>query len=53
MYRDLYDMQHDPGERTNTATDPENAALLESLAALLRQHEGLGRLTAPRRPGPG
>lgn len=43
-YRDLYDMQHDPGERVNIAADPESAALLESLAALLREHEGLGRL---------
>ena len=43
-YQDLYDMRYDPGERTNIASDPDNAALLESLAALLRQHEGLERL---------
>jgi len=44
-YRDLYDMQHDPGERTNIATEPANAELLESLAALLRERgEGLLRL---------
>lgn len=44
-YRDLYDMQRDPGERVNIAVDPANSELLDSLAALLREHdEGLLRL---------
>jgi iduronate 2-sulfatase len=44
-YRDLYDMQGDPGERVNIAIDPANAELLDSLAVLLRERgEGLLRL---------
>lgn len=44
-YRDLYDMQSDPGETENIANRPENAALLDSLAALLRENgAGLKRL---------
>jgi arylsulfatase A-like enzyme len=44
-YRDLYDMQRDPGERTNIALDPANGELLDALAALLREHDaGLLRL---------
>lgn len=44
-YRDLYDMQTDPGETENIANRPENAELLDSLAALLRENgAGLKRL---------
>ena len=44
-YRDLYDMQNDPGETENIANMPENAELLDSLAALLRKNgDGLKRL---------
>lgn len=43
-YRDLYDMRDDPGERRNIAADPGMADELESLAATLRDNEGLLRL---------
>ena len=44
-YRDLYDLQEDPGETLNIATLPENAARLEEMATLLRKHgAGLNRL---------
>jgi arylsulfatase A-like enzyme len=46
-YRDLYDLQADPMETRNIAKMAENADLLDSLAALLRQAgDGLERLRA-------
>jgi arylsulfatase A-like enzyme len=45
VYRDLYDMQEDPGETRNIGDLPENAELMESLAALLRENSaGMTRL---------
>jgi arylsulfatase A-like enzyme len=45
VYRDLYDMQQDPDETVNIGTLPENRALMESLAAILRENgAGLERL---------
>ncbi len=47
-YRDLYDMQEDPGETRNIGALPENIELMDSLAALLREHgAGLKRLQGP------
>ena len=43
-YRDLYDMHCDPGERRNIAGDTGMADELESLAATLRDNDGLLRL---------
>ena len=44
-YRDLYDMQEDPGETRNIGDLPENEELMDSLAALLRQNsKGMKRL---------
>lgn len=44
-YRDLYDMQDDPGETRNIGDLPENAELMTSLAVLLREHgAGMDRL---------
>lgn len=44
-YRDLYDMQEDPGETRNIGDLPENAELMDSLATLLRQNsKGMNRL---------
>jgi arylsulfatase A-like enzyme len=44
-YRDLYDMANDPGETRNIGALPENAELMESMAALLRANgAGLLRL---------
>ena len=44
-YRDLYDMQNDPGETRNIGELPENAELVDSLAALLRENsDGMKRL---------
>ena len=44
-YRDLYDMKADPGETRNIASLPENRKLMDTMAALLRQHgQGLKRL---------
>jgi arylsulfatase A-like enzyme len=46
-YRDLYDMQEDPGETVNIAPNPENTELLQEMALLLRKHgTGLKRLEA-------
>jgi iduronate 2-sulfatase len=46
-YRDLYDLQEDPGETLNIGDKPENAELMDELAALLRRHgAGLKRLEA-------
>jgi arylsulfatase A-like enzyme len=46
-YRDLYDLAEDPGETLNIGNKPENAALMNELAALLRRHgAGLKRLEA-------
>ena len=45
VYRDLYDLEEDPGETLNIGEKPENAALMDRLAALLRRHgAGLKRL---------
>lgn len=45
VYRDLYDLEEDPGETLNIGDKPENAALMDRLAALLRRHgAGLKRL---------
>ena len=45
VYRDLYDMQADPGETTNIADLPENSELVESLALQLRANDdGLLRI---------
>ena len=45
VYRDLYDMQEDPGETRNIGDLPENAELMDSLAALLRENsDGMKRL---------
>jgi len=45
VYRDLYDMQTDPGETVNIGVLPENAELMDSMAALLRANgAGLLRL---------
>jgi arylsulfatase A-like enzyme len=44
-YRDLYDMQEDPGETRNIGGLGENAALMETLAAMLRANSaGMTRL---------
>jgi arylsulfatase A-like enzyme len=44
-YRDLYDLQEDPGETFNIGKLPENGDLMESLAAKLRANStGLERL---------
>jgi arylsulfatase A-like enzyme len=44
-YRDLYDMEVDPGETRNIGELPENQELVDSLAAMLRQNgDGLKRL---------
>jgi len=45
VYRDLYDLDNDPGETLNIGTLPENQALMDSMAALLRENSvGLKRL---------
>jgi arylsulfatase A-like enzyme len=47
VYRDLYDLLDDPGETLNIGDKPENAALMDGLAVLLRRHgAGLKRLEA-------
>jgi len=47
VYRDLYDMENDPGETVNIGTRPENAELMERMAVLLRANStGLLRLHA-------
>lgn len=47
VYRDLYDLDEDPGETLNIGDEPENAALMNELAASLRRHgAGLKRLEA-------
>ena len=47
VYRDLYDLQEDPGETLNIGNLPGNAALMDELAALLRENgAGLKRLEA-------
>jgi len=44
-YRDLYDMQEDPGETRNIGALPENLELMDTLGALLRENgAGLERL---------
>ena len=44
-YRDLYDMDEDPGETVNIGALPENAGLMAEMAALLRANRtGLLRL---------
>jgi len=45
VYRDLYDMENDPGETVNIGALPENAKLMAGMAALLRANgTGLLRL---------
>jgi len=45
VYRDLYDMDNDPGETVNIGALPENAGLMAEMAALLRANgTGLLRL---------
>lgn len=45
VYRDLYDLENDPGETQNLATAPENKPLMDSMARLLRDNDdGLKRL---------
>ena len=45
VYRDLYDMENDPGETVNIGALPENAELMAEMAALLRANRtGLLRL---------
>lgn len=44
-YRDLYDLQEDPGETLNIGKLPQNKSLMDSLAKQLRQNKtGLMRL---------
>lgn len=44
-YRDLYDLQNDPGETRNIGSLPENRSLMNRLAVMLRENgEGLLRL---------
>ena len=38
VYRDLYDMQEDPGETINIGAREENRELMASLAARLREN---------------
>jgi len=45
VYRDLYDLDSDPGETLNIGMLPENQALMDSMATLLRKNSvGLKRL---------
>jgi arylsulfatase A-like enzyme len=45
VYRDLYDLQNDPGETTNIGNLPENDELMSVMAGLLRDNKaGLKRL---------
>ena len=45
VYRDLYDMDNDPGETINIGALPENKELMDSMATLLRENKtGLKRL---------
>ena len=45
VYRDLYDMENDPGETSNIGALPENQELMDSMAVLLRENKtGLKRL---------
>lgn len=45
VYRDLYDLEKDPGERINIGALPENISLMEEMAKLLRTNgSGLNRL---------
>jgi len=55
VYRDLYDMEQDPGETVNLGARPGNDTLMADMAALLRRHAtGLERLQrASRAPDGG
>jgi len=45
VYRDLYDMENDPGETSNIGALPENQELMDSMAIVLRKNKtGLLRL---------
>jgi len=45
VYRDLYDLENDPGETVNIGNRPENAELMTEMAAMLRANgKGLMRL---------